>query len=116
MQDKTVKSNTRIKLFMAKGLARANIDFAITHSNGDTHTAPDETRYIAGGGINVNVNGFPSIVFGDLIQCGDIVVETSTKVFINGKGVHRFADKLSAHAGTYTPTVCAQASSTVFAG
>lgn len=101
---------------MAKGMARANIDFATTHSNSDTHVAPAQTKYVAGAGASVYVNGQPAIVLGDSIACGDIVVETSTKVFIGGKGVHRLADELSAHAGSYSPSICAQASTNVFAG
>lgn len=102
---------------MAKGIARANIDFATTHTNGDdTHTAPAQTKYVAGGGSNVFVNGQMAIVLGDSTQCGDTVIETSTTVFIGGKGVHRLADKLTAHNGTYSPSICAQAAMNVFAG
>lgn len=100
------------------GVARANIDFATTHSplsGGTPHISPAQTKYVASG-ATVFVNGQPIVVLGDSIACGDTVIETSTKVFANGKGVHRLGDMLTAHVGTFTPTVCAQASTDVFAG
>jgi len=100
------------------GIARANIDFAITHiplSGGAPHIAPSMTKYIPGG-AKVFVNGQAAIVLNDSTACGDTVIETSTKVFVGGKGVHRLGDKLTAHMGTYSPSICAQASTDVFAG
>jgi uncharacterized Zn-binding protein involved in type VI secretion len=97
------------------GIARGFIDFASTHANGDTHMAPAQTRYVPSQG-GVFVNGQPAIILGDSLTCGDVVVETSTKVFIGGKGVHRLGDKLSSHSGTYSPSICISASGNVIAG
>ena len=95
------------------GIARATIDYASTH---DGHTAPAETIYVASAGASVYVNGFPAVKQLDVALCGDIAIEASTKVFVQGRGVHRLTDSLDSHAGTYSPSVCASASSNVFAG
>ena len=96
------------------GIARALIDYASTHTDGDTHSAPGETKYAVGSGT-VFVNGYPAVRRLDVALCGDIAIEASSKVFVNGRGVHRLGDSLDSHAGTYSPSVCVSASSTVFA-
>lgn len=99
------------------GIARANTDWATTHSNGDdTHSESAQTIYLAGAGSSVYINGQPAIVQGDYVACGEIVVEASATVFIGGKGVHRLGDKLDSHTGTYSLSVCDVASGDVFAG
>lgn len=98
------------------GIARGTIDFASTHELSETHLAPAMTTYVGAGGCTVFVNGFPAIKQMDQALCGDIAIQASTKVFIQGMGAHRLNDSLDSHAGTYTPSVCAQASSDVFAG
>lgn len=98
------------------GIARANIDWASTHINGDTHSAGARTLYVPGFASNVYVNGQPAIVQGDRTACGEITIGASSSVFINEKGVHRLGDKLDSHAGTYSPSVCASASTDVFVG
>lgn len=98
------------------GIARANVDWATTHEDGETHTAPAQTIYLAGAAANVYVNGQPAIVQGDSTACGEIAVEASGSVFINGKGVHRLGDKLDSHDGNFSPSECASASANVFAG
>lgn len=101
---------------MGLGIARANIDYAITHTNGSvTHVAPAQTIYVASQ-AEVFINGQPGIVLSDLTACGDTVIGTSSSVFIGGKPVHRLTDSLTAHEGTFSPSVCAQASTDVFAG
>lgn len=97
------------------GIARANIDYASTHSAGETHTAPAQTIYVGSGGQNVYVNGQVAIVDQDVTLCGEKVKEFSSNVFINGKGVHRLGDLLDSHEGTFSPSVCVSASSNVFA-
>lgn len=97
------------------GIARAGIDFASTHSNGSTHTAPAETLYVANAGANVFVNGKAAIVQGGQVLCGELALIGSSTVFIGGKGVHRLGDLCDSHAGSYSPSVCVQASSNVFA-
>lgn len=101
---------------MGLGIARSTIDYASAHSNGSSHTSPDQTFYVAGAGSKVLVNGFPAIVQLDTAACGDIAIGCSTSVFINGKGVHRITDELDSHVGTYSPSVCDSAASNVFAG
>jgi hypothetical protein len=101
---------------MGLGIARGTIDYATTHTGGDTHIAPAETLYVGGAGATVFVNGFPAIVQGDIAICGDIAVGCSGTVFIGGRGVHRLNDALDSHVGTYTPSVCAVAAVNVFAG
>ena len=80
-----------------------------------THVAPAQTLYVASQG-NVFINGQPAIVLADSTACGDTVIGTSMTVFVGGKGVHRLTDALTAHEGTFSPSVCAQASMDVFAG
>jgi uncharacterized Zn-binding protein involved in type VI secretion len=96
------------------GIARATIDYSSTHSNGDTHTAPAETKYVASQ-TKVLINGKPAIIQGGSTACGDTVVGCSTKVFITDKGVHRLGDQMSSHAGTYSSSVCTSASDNVIA-
>lgn len=101
------------------GIARANTDWATTHtplSGGTPHIEPAQTIYLAGAGSSVYVNGQPAIVLGDSVACGELTIEASSTVFIGGKGVHRLGDRLESHAGTFTPSVCAVASGDVFAG
>jgi uncharacterized Zn-binding protein involved in type VI secretion len=97
------------------GIARATIDFSSTHSNDETHLSPAQTKYVPNG-AKVFINGYPAVRLGDSTECGDTVNEASAKVFIGGKGVHRLGDSLSAHGGTYTPSVCISASGNVSAG
>ena len=98
------------------GIARGTIDFASTHVGSSTHTSPAQTKYIGGSNCDVYVNGFPAIKRLDLVGCGEFALTASTKVFINGLGVHRLNDLLDSHAGTYSVSVCESASTDVFSG
>lgn len=99
------------------GIARANVDYASTHTKDDTtHSASAETKYVSPSGATVFIGGNSVITRGDTAACGDIAVGASTSVFVGGKGVHRLGDSLDSHSGSYSPSVCASASDNVFAG
>lgn len=98
------------------GIARGNIDFASSHSNGDTHTAPVETIYVGNPASKVFVNGFHAVAQLDQVGCGEKALGCSSTVFIGGKGVHRLNDRCDSHAFQYTPSFCEQASANVSAG
>jgi uncharacterized Zn-binding protein involved in type VI secretion len=96
------------------GIARANIDWAATHTNGgQTHTT---SIYVSGGGSNVFINGNSAVAKGDTTLCGELAIQGSGTVFVGGKPVHRLGDQLDSHAGTFSMSVCEQASTDVFAG
>lgn len=65
------------------------------------HAAPcapfHQTAYVATVNSSVYINGELAIVDGDSTACGDPVVGKSSKVFINGKGVHRVDDATAGH-------------------
>lgn len=99
---------------MSKGIARANVDHASTHTHTYTKTTHISPTYLSSGNATVFVNGNPGVVVGDLLSCGEIAIEGSSTVFINGKGVHRLGDKCDSHASQFSPSYCESASSTVF--
>lgn len=101
---------------MGMGIARANIDWATTHVQSDVHTEPGDTMYMPGANMTVFVNGQPAVVQMDSVMCGELAIGCSTTVFIGGKGVHRLQDLCDSHAFTYSPSVCAVASTNVIAG
>lgn len=89
------------------------------------HAAPcapfHRTGYIAGGNSTVYIDGSLAIVDGDSTACGDPVVGKSSKVFINGKGVHRQGDSTAGHGtdpcgSNWFPNAGGPTSSSVFAG
>jgi uncharacterized Zn-binding protein involved in type VI secretion len=94
------------------GIARVGLDFASTHSNGDTHVLP---KYVSGN-AKVLINGKPAVVQDSALSCGDKAKGCSNKVLIGGKGVHRLGDAVDSHNGTYSPSACISASSNVIAG
>lgn len=98
------------------GIARAIIDYATSHTLGDTHDAPHETLYIANPAHKVFVNGMPIVAQFDSVACGEIAFQGSTSVFVGGKGVHRLNDLCDSHVFTWSTSVCGKASSDVFAG
>lgn len=94
---------------MGKGVARANIDYASKHRKKDNkHNTSIHGKYISTDGF-VTIDGHPIIVVGDKTKCGEKVVEGSSLVTINGKGIHRLGDKLDRHRGRYSPSICAKA-------
>jgi uncharacterized Zn-binding protein involved in type VI secretion len=115
LQLNNVKRRIRINTIMA-GIARANTDWASTHMNSDVHLEPVMTLYLPGNGATVLINGQAAITQFDSVLCGELAIGCSSTVFINGRGVHRLGDMLDSHVGTYSPSVCASASSNVFAG
>ena len=99
------------------GIARATIDYSLTHtplSGGIPHIQPAMTLY-AGAGGKVFANGFEVITQDGKTICGDTVLQYSSKVFANGKGVHLLGHSMKSHNSTYTPSVCASASTNVVA-
>jgi len=73
-----------------------------------------KTSYTAGS-PNVKVNNKDAIREGDSTGCGDKAVGKSSKVIVNGKGVHRIADSTSGH-GSWVPNAAAGGSGNVIAG
>lgn len=99
------------------GVARSTIDYSLTHiplSGGMPHIQQTMTLYVGAGG-KVFANGYEVITQDGMTSCGDTVAQYSTKVFANGKGVHRLLDLMESHSSTYTPSMCISASTDVFA-
>jgi len=71
-----------------------------------TYTSAGQSKVFSDGALVVNKDGSAA--------CGDTVDEVSSKVFINGKGVHRLGDA-TVGEGCFNPSTSAGGSSKVFA-
>jgi uncharacterized Zn-binding protein involved in type VI secretion len=71
-----------------------------------TYTSAGQSKVFSDGALVVNKDGSAA--------CGDPVNEVSSKVFANGKGVHRLGDA-TVGEGCFNPSTSAGGSSKVFA-
>lgn len=80
---------------------------AVPTSHGaQTYTSAGQGKVYSDGALVVNKDGSAA--------CGDTVAEVSSKVFANGKGVHRMGDA-TVGEGCFNPSTSAGGSSKVFA-
>ena len=99
---------------MTQGLVRDRVDRHYGHAS-PTPNPFHKTPYNSTKQQKVFVETRKAIVKGDKTACGDTAVGASTKVFINGIGVHRKLDSTSGH-GTWPANAASAGSGKVFAG
>ena len=95
-------------------ICREGDDFHIGHAS-PTPNPFHKTPYVASGNTKVKVEGSLAIITGDTTSCGDTAVGGSSKVTINGKGVHRKNDATSGH-GSWSANKAASGSLKVNVG
>ncbi len=71
-----------------------------------------QSSYVASLNNTVFANGKLIIVVGDTTACGDVAIEGSSKLFVNGRAVHRIGDATGGH-GEWIPNAALSGSGDV---
>ena len=98
---------------MPKGVVRKGVDKHIGHAS-PTSNPFHQTAYSNAAQSKVSAEGSLIVVQGGGTGCGDGVASYSSKVFCQGKGLHRLGDSTTRH-GIWPGNAPASASSKVFA-
>lgn len=95
-------------------VVRVNVDSHIGHAS-PTPNPFHKTNYTNAAQGKVFAETHLVVVDGGSTACGDGVQGKSSKVFAEGKGVHRIGDGTTGH-GSWVPNAAATGSSKVIAG
>lgn len=98
---------------MGQPVTRVDSDKHIGHAS-PTPNPFHQTAY-AVGSDNVITNGKKTVRKDDTTYCGDPAVGCSSKVIVNGRGVHRKGDGTGGH-GSWVPNSSSSGSDNVIAG
>ena len=96
------------------GVVRKGVDKHIGHAS-PTPSPFHQTQYSNAAQGKVYANGSLVVVAGGSTSCGDPVSGKSSKVFAEGKGVHRKGDATSGH-GSWGGNAAQSGSPNVIAG
>lgn len=96
------------------GVVRKGKDKHVGHAS-DSDNPFHSKPYSNAGQSKVYANGALVVVKGGSTGCGDKAKGASSKVFAQGKGVHRIGDGTSGH-GSWKPNKAASGSGNVIAG
>lgn len=96
------------------GVTRINLDTQAGHPCPDKSTSHGPQTYVSAGQSKVFSDGQLVVNYAGRASCGDGPEVVSTKVFIDGLGVHRLGDRTFGE-GCFNPSTSAGGSSKVFA-
>ena len=67
------------------------------------------------GSLSVLTNGKPTVRFGDVTACTDMVIPIHSSILVGGRPIAVTGSPTSGHLPCYPPTVCAMGSLSVLA-